>query len=164
MPERDDRPSAKKVLHFALPEIGEEEIAAVVDVLRSGWITSGPRVERFEAEFRKAVGARHAIAVNSATAGLHLALEAIGIGPGDKVVTTPYTFTATAEAIRYLGADPVFVDIDARTFNIDPASVADALRKERGVKAMLPVHIGGQVCDMQTCGTSEVRCQRRGIK
>jgi len=141
--------NATQTLPFALPDIGEEEIAEVVDVLRSGWITSGPRVERFEAAFREALGAGHALAVNSATSGLHLALEAIGIGPGDEVITTPYTFTATAEAIRYLGADPVFVDIDARTFNIDPAGVADALEKDGRARALLPVHIGGQACDMQ---------------
>ena len=131
-------------------DIDEGEIAEVVAALRSGWITTGPRVHRFEAAFRDAVGAEYAIAVNSATAGLHLALEAIGVGPGDRVITTPYTFTATAEAIRYLGADPAFVDIDASTFNIDPVKVAQALQDTRGVKALLPVHFGGQACDMQS--------------
>ena len=107
-------------LPFALPETGEEEIAEVADTIRSGWLTTGPKVARFETEFAEYVGARYALAVNSATAGLHLALEAAGIGPGDLVMTTPYTFTASAEVIRYLGADPVFVDIDPVTFNIDP--------------------------------------------
>ncbi len=105
-------------LPFALPETGEEEIAEVADTIRSGWMTTGPKVARFEVEFAEYVGARYALAVNSATAGLHLALEAAGIGPGDLVLTTPYTFTASAEVIRYLGADPVFVDIDPVSFNM----------------------------------------------
>ena len=126
-------------LPFALPSIGEEEIAEVVDTLRSGWLTTGPKAKQFERDFATFVGVPHALAVNSATSGLHLALEALGIGPGDRVVTTPYTFTATAEVIRYLGADPLFVDIDPTTFNIDPDLVADAVERQPGVKALLPV-------------------------
>ncbi|MEW5723016.1 MAG: DegT/DnrJ/EryC1/StrS aminotransferase family protein [Thermodesulfobacteriota bacterium] len=133
---------------FALPDIGEEEIAEVVDCLRSGWLTTGPRARRFEEEFARFVGASKAIAVNSGTAGLHLALEAVGVSPGDLVVTTPYTFTATAEVIRYLGADPLFVDIDPDTFNLDPDLARAAVAKKAGVKAILPVHYGGQACDM----------------
>ena len=97
---------------------------------------------------REYVGAKHALAVCSATAGLHLALESLGVGPGDTVATTPYTFTATAEVIRYLGADPLFVDVDPRTYNIDPASPrAQAARERRGrLKAMVPVHVGGLPC------------------
>ena len=105
-------------LPFALPLIGEEEIASVSDSLRSGWLTTGPKVKRFEEEFADFVGAKYALAVNSATAGLHLSLDALGVGPGDRVLTTIYTFTATAEVIRYMGADPVFVDIDPSTLNI----------------------------------------------
>jgi dTDP-4-amino-4,6-dideoxygalactose transaminase len=100
-------------LPFALPDVGEEEIAEVVDALRSGWVTTGPKTRRFETDFVEYLGGGiEAVAVNSATAGLHLAVEAAGIGPGDEVVTTTHTFTATAEVVRYLGADPVFVDID----------------------------------------------------
>ena len=136
-----------KFLPFALPDIGEEEIAEVVEVLRSGWITTGPRARRFEEDFAKFLGGGlHAIAVNSATAGLHLALEAAGIGPGDEVITTPYTFTASAEVLRYLGADPVFVDVDERTLNIDPALIEEAITpRTRGI---LPVHFAGLAADM----------------
>jgi len=99
-------------LPFALPDIGEKEINEVLDSLRSGWLTTGPKTKRFEEDFAAFAGdGTEAIAVNSATAGLHLALEAVGIDSGDEVITTPYTFTSTAEVVRYLGADPVFVDI-----------------------------------------------------
>lgn len=140
-------------LPFALPQIGQEEIDEVVDSLRSGWITTGPKARRFEEDFSAFIGARYAVAVNSATAGLHLALEAVGIGPGDKVITTPYTFTATAEVIRYLGADPVFIDIDQKTFNLDPQKVEDYLSSAASSgqplpKAVIPVHFGGQACEM----------------
>lgn len=133
---------------FALPCIGEEEINEVVDTLKSGWLTTGPKTKRFENDFAQFVGVDHALAVNSCTAGLHLALEAIGIQAGDKVITSPYTFTATAEVIRYLGADPVFVDIDPQTFNIDPYQLAATLDIVDGVKAIIPVHFAGQACDM----------------
>ena len=134
-------------LPFALPDIGEEEIEEVVDSLRSGWLTTGPKTKRFEEDFATFVGdGVEAIAVNSATAGLHLALEAIGIGPGDEVITTPYTFTATAEVIRYLGAHPVFVDINPTTFNIDPLKIEKAITQR--TKAIIPVHFAGLACDM----------------
>src|SRR5512143_3990239 len=100
-------------LPFALPDMDEAEVAAVSEVIRSGWLTTGGKVRAFEAAFARLVGARHAIAVNSCTAAMHLALDAIGIRPGDKVITTPNTFAATAEVIRYLGAHPVFVDVEA---------------------------------------------------
>ena len=132
---------------FALPDIGEEEIQAVIETLRSGWITTGPRTKEFEREFASFVGGDiHALAVNSGTAGLHLALEAIGIGPGDEVITTTHTFTATAEVIRYLGAHPVFVDIDPQTLCIDPKEIEAAIT--RSTKAIIPVHFGGMCCDM----------------
>jgi dTDP-4-amino-4,6-dideoxygalactose transaminase len=135
-------------LPFALPDIDEEEIAEVVDSLRSGWLTTGPKTKRFEQDFAEFIGEGvEAIAVNSATSGLHLALEAIGIGPGDEVITTPYTFTATAEVIRYLGANPVFVDIDPSTFNINPAKIEAAITARS--KAIVPVHFGGLACDMK---------------
>src|SRR6185312_11610063 len=104
--------SSQSFLPFALPDIGEEEITEVVDSLRSGWITTGPKTKRFEEEFARYLGeGTHTVAVNSATAGLHLALEACGVGPGDEVITTTHTFTATAEVARYLGADIVLVDV-----------------------------------------------------
>lgn len=134
-------------LPFALPEIGEEEIAEVVDSLRSGWITTGPKTRRFEQAFAEYLGGGvEAVAVNSATAGLHLAVEALGIGPGDQVITTTHTFTATAEVVRYLGADPVFVDIDLDTYCIDPRAIGDAVSPR--TKAILPVHYAGHPCDM----------------
>ncbi|MBP6823318.1 MAG: DegT/DnrJ/EryC1/StrS family aminotransferase [Acidobacteria bacterium] len=135
-------------LPFALPDIGEEEIAEVVDSLRSGWLTTGPKTQRFEREFADFIGSgAQALAVNSATAGLHLALEAFGIGPGDEVITTPYTFTATAGVVRHLGADPVFVDIDQKTFNLDPAKIERAITER--TKAIIPVHFAGLACDME---------------
>jgi dTDP-4-amino-4,6-dideoxygalactose transaminase len=136
-------------LPFALPEIGEEEICEVVDCLRSGWLTSGPKVKRFEEEFARFIGENvRAVSCNSATAGLHLALEALGIGPGDQVLTTPYAFAATAEVIWHLGADPVFADIDPVTFNLDSLRARSVAEKLRSLKALLPVHFAGQSCDM----------------
>ena len=130
-------------LPFALPEIGEEEIAEVVDTLRSGWVTTGPKARKFEEAFVQYLGdpGLQAIAVNSATAGLHLALEALGIGPGDEVITTTHTFTATAEVVRYLGADVKLVDIDPATLNIDPAAIEAAITPK--TKAIMPVHYAG---------------------
>lgn len=140
--------SDKDFLPFALPDIGEREIEEVCDSMRSGWLTTGPKVKKFEAAFAAFISAKHALAVNSATSGLHLALEAIGIGPGDEVITSTHTFTATAEVIRYLGADPVFVDIDDKTLNMDVAAVEAALSRGGNVKAIMPVHMAGQACDM----------------
>jgi dTDP-4-amino-4,6-dideoxygalactose transaminase len=135
-------------LPFALPEIGEAEIAEVVDTLRSGWVTTGPKAKRFEQAFVEYLGdpSLEAIAVNSATAGLHLALEALGIGPGDEVITTTHTFTATAEVVRYLGADVKLVDIDPATLNIAPAAIEAAITPK--TKAILPVHYAGLAADM----------------
>ena len=140
--------SQEKFLPFALPEIGDEEIAEVVDSLKSGWVTTGPKAKKFEAAFAEFLGDAQAecIAVNSATAGLHLALEAIGIGPGDEVITTTHTFTATAEVVRYLGADVVLVDIDPNTLNIDIAAIEAAITPK--TKAILPVHYAGLAVDM----------------
>jgi dTDP-4-amino-4,6-dideoxygalactose transaminase len=139
--------SSASFLPFALPEIGEEEIDEVVDSLRSGWLTTGRKTRTFETDFTEWLGGGvESIAVNSATAGLHLALEALGIGPGDEVITTTYTFTATAEVVRYVGADPVFVDISPDTLCIDPALVANAITDR--TKAIIPVHFGGLAADM----------------
>src|SRR3990172_1708542 len=114
----------EKFLPFALPDIGPEEIEEVSDSLRSGWLTTGPKTKQFEEEFALYVGVPCALAVNSGTAALHLALEAIGLCEGEYVITTPFTFTATAEVIRYLGGHPLFVDIDSSTMNIDPLLLA----------------------------------------
>ncbi|MEX8520431.1 MAG: DegT/DnrJ/EryC1/StrS family aminotransferase [Leptothrix sp. (in: b-proteobacteria)] len=135
-------------LPFALPEIGDEEIAEVVDTLKSGWVTTGPKARRFEQDFAAFLGQPgiEAIAVNSATAGLHLALEAIGIQPGDEVITTTHTFTATAEVVRYLGADVKLVDIDPATLNIDPKAIEAAITPK--TKAIIPVHYAGLAVDM----------------
>ncbi|MDA9175265.1 DegT/DnrJ/EryC1/StrS family aminotransferase, partial [Gammaproteobacteria bacterium] len=134
-------------LPFALPEIGEEEIADVVDCLRSGWITTGPRAKKFEDDFTFFLGGSlESVAVNSATAGLHLALEAIGIKSGDEVITTTHTFTATAEVIRYFGAIPVLVDIDRSTLNIDIDLIEKKITSK--TKAIMPVHFGGLAVDI----------------
>jgi dTDP-4-amino-4,6-dideoxygalactose transaminase len=139
---------SKPFLPFAMPDIGDEEIAEVVDTLRSGWVTTGPKAKRFENDFAALLGepGLHCVGVNSATAGLHLALEALGVGPGDEVITTTHTFTATAEVVRYLGADVKLVDIDTATLNIDPQGIEGAITPR--TKAIIPVHYGGLAADM----------------
>ncbi len=139
--------SELQFLPFALPEIGDEEIAAVAQALQSGWVTTGPQTKFFEQRFTEYLGGNvESLAVNSATAGLHLALEALGVGPGDEVITTTLTFTATAEVVRYLGADPVFVDIDSSTLNIDIDQIRSSITPR--TKVIMPVHYGGLTCDM----------------
>ncbi len=132
---------------FSIPDIGQEEVDEVVDSMLHGWVTTGPKMRRFEQDFAEFIGGGvEAVAVNSATAGLHLAVEAIGLNCGDEVITTPYTFTATAEVVRYLGAKPVFVDVDRRTFNLDPAGIEAKITPK--TRAILPVHFAGLSCDM----------------
>jgi len=133
-------------LPFAPPLIGEEEIAEVVDTLRSDWITTGPKVARFEAEFAAAVSARGAVALSSCTAGLHTALVVSGIGPGDEVITTPLTFAATVNVIEHVGARPVLVDVEPDTLTIDPARIAAAITSH--TKAIIPVHYAGHPAEM----------------
>jgi len=130
---------------FNLPEIGQEEIDEVVQMLKSGWITTGPKTAQFEREFKEYVKAPLALGVNSATSGMHLALAALGVGPGDEVITTPMTFCATVNIILETGATPVLADI-REDGNIDPASVAEKVTER--TRAILPVHIGGLPCDM----------------
>jgi len=150
----------KDPLPFALPMIEEDEIREVVEVLRSGWLTTGPKAASFEQAFAKRVGAEHAIAVSSATAGLHLALEAIGIKQGDWVVTSVYTFTATAEIARYLGAEVLFLDVDPGTLNLNLQQLEDALKKNDRIRACIPVHFAGLPCPMDA--VAEI-CRRRGV-
>src|SRR5579884_63409 len=148
---------------FHRPFIGPEEEAEVIDTLRSGWITTGPKAKRFEREFAAYVGARRALAVAHCTGALHLALFALDIGPGDEVITTPFTFTATAEVMGYQGARPVFVDIDPATFNIDPDRIEEALAdgRHKRVRAIMPVHFAGQACDMERIGAI---ARRHGLR
>lgn len=138
---------SQSFIPFAVPDIGDDEIAAVTEALRSGWVTTGPRTKAFEQAFVDFLGGSlEAIAVNSATAGLHLALEALGIGPGDEVIAPTLTFTATVEVARYLGADPVLVDVDPVTLNLDVEAVRRAITPR--TKAIMPVHYAGLACDM----------------
>ena len=133
-------------LPFHVPDIGDEEIQAVTETLRSGWLTTGPRVKQFEADFAQFIGVRHAIALNSCTAALHLSLEALGVRAGDEVIVPAVTFTATAEVLSYLGARPVIVDCEPDTLNIDPDCIEAAVTPR--TRAIVPVHIGGLPCDM----------------
>ncbi|MBT5804738.1 MAG: aminotransferase class I/II-fold pyridoxal phosphate-dependent enzyme [Gemmatimonadetes bacterium] len=134
-------------LTFGSPQIGEEEIAEVVDTLRSGWIGTGPKVAAFEEAFRNYVGAEHAIAVSSCTAALHLSVQIAGMGPGDEIITTPMTFCATANAIVHAGVTPIFADINRETMNLDPTAVEAAITP--ATKAIIPVHFAGRPCDME---------------
>lgn len=131
---------------FSRPAIGDEEIAEVVDCLRSGWVTTGPRTARFEKEFAARHGAAEALAVTSATAGLHLAMMALDLQPGDEVITTPLTWPATVNAIVLAGGTPVLVDIEPETLNIDPRQIAAAVTPR--TRAVLPVHYAGQPSDL----------------
>jgi len=131
-------------LVFGSPLIGEEEIAEVVATLRSGWIGTGPRTAQFEQAMKEYTGAKFAVAVNSCTAALHISLLALGVGPGDDVITTPMTFVATASAILHSGAKPVFVDVDRKTMLLDPERIEAAITPR--TKAILPVHLMGRPC------------------
>ncbi len=133
-------------LPFALPDLDHTELAQIKDALDSGWVTTGPKTRQFEAAFAAAVGAKHAVAVNSCTAAMHLALEAVSLRRGDEVITTPYTFAATAEVIRYFDARPVLVDVDPCTLNIRPDAIAAAVTGR--TRAVIPVHIAGLPADL----------------
>lgn len=137
-----------KPVYYARPLIGEEEKARVMAVLESGMIAMGPQTAEFQRKFAEYVGVDYAVATNSGTSALHVALLAAGIQPGDKVITTPFTFIATSNSILYCGAVPVFADVDPRTFNIDPESIKRILDAESDVKAILVVHLYGLACEM----------------
>jgi dTDP-4-amino-4,6-dideoxygalactose transaminase len=148
-------------LPFARPSITEREKQAVLEVLDSGWLTTGPRAKQFEEQFAAKVGARHAIALTSATAALHLALEALGVGPGDEVIVPTWTFAASAEVVAYLGARPVLIDVDRRTLNATPAGVLAALTpRTRAVVAVhfagLPVEIEELVAQLESRGIAVI--------
>ena len=140
------------------PLLGEEEAAAVAEVVRSGWVAQGPRVAEFEKAFAASVGAAHGVAVSSCTTGLHLCLHLLGVGPGDEVVVPSFSFIATANAVRYCGATPVFADVLRSSGNLDPAPVAVVLTPR--TKAVMAVHQGGQPCDVDAlravCGAVPV--------
>jgi dTDP-4-amino-4,6-dideoxygalactose transaminase len=133
---------------FARPTMGEEEERSIIRVLRSGWLTTGPEAAAFEREFAHFAGTSFALAVCSATAGLHLSLEALGLPHGSFVATTPYTFAASSEVIRYVGCHPFFIDIDEESYNIDCCLLEKALRENENITAILPVHIAGLPCNM----------------
>ena len=132
---------------IARPLIGEEEINAVVEVLKSGMLASGKEVEAFEKEFAQYLGAKHGIAVVNGTAALDVALKALRIGPGDEVITTPFTFIASANSILFQGAKPVFADVDPKTYNLDPNEVLEKITDK--TKAIVVVHLYGQSADMK---------------
>ncbi len=153
-PRRGSIPSESKtkiIVPFHRPCLGPEEEAEVIDTLRSGWLTTGPKTKRFEKEFAAYTGAKHAIAVNSCTAALHTSLVALGIGPGDEVITTPITFASTANVIEHVGAKPVFVDVEPDTLNLNPALLEQAITTK--TKAIIPVHFAGHPCDMDAIQT-----------
>ncbi len=146
-------------LPFARPDITDAEIAGVVECLRSGWLTTGPKTKEFEDKFAAYMGTgARALAVNSATSGLHLALEAVGVSAGDEVVVPVYTFTATAEVVRYLGAHPRFVDIDPVSMNTTAGEIESALSSR--TRAVMPVHFAGLACDMTAI---LAMARRRGV-
>jgi len=136
-----------KEIHFFVPWVTEEDKKAMLEALSSRWLTGGPRTKEFEAIFANYVGVEHAVAVNSCTAALHLAMRALNIGPGDEVIVPVFTFAATANAPLFVGAKPVFADIDEKTFNISPTDIQSKITKK--TKAIIVVHYGGQPCDMK---------------
>jgi dTDP-4-amino-4,6-dideoxygalactose transaminase len=140
------RPPRTTFLPFALPHITQAEIDEVVDTLRSGWLSTGPKTKRLEQEFAQAVGAPHAVAVNSGTSALHLALDALDLGPGDEVIVPIYTFTSTAAVVEHCRAQPVFIDVDPLTCNLDPTQLEAAITPR--TRAVIVVHVAGLPADM----------------
>jgi dTDP-4-amino-4,6-dideoxygalactose transaminase len=159
--------AAPRRIPYARIACDGNEMAYIREVLESGWLTTAGKAREFEHRFAAAVGARHAIAVNSCTAALHLGLEALGVGPGDRVLVPTMTFTASAEVVRYLGADPVFLDVEYGTALVTPEAVAAALDRHPGAKALIPVHFAGQPARMRADddgpGILDV-CRDRGVR
>jgi dTDP-4-amino-4,6-dideoxygalactose transaminase len=150
MATRSSRALRRDYLPFSPPAIGPEEIAEVVDTLHSPWITTGPKVQRFERDFARYLGVPEAVALNSCTAALHTALVALGIGPGDEVITSPLTFAATVNVIEHVGARPVLADVDADTLNLDPFRLAEAITPR--TRAVIPVHFAGHPAELDAIG------------
>lgn len=142
------KPIRENILVFGSPKIDEEEIEEVISTLKSGWIGTGPRVQKFEEKIKEYTQAKYAIALGSCTAALHLSMLASGIGKGDEVITSPMTFAATANSIVHTGARPIFVDIKKNTMNIDPDKIEDAIT--HNTKAIMPIHFAGRPCDMDS--------------
>lgn len=153
------KPVREKYLVFGKPDLQEAEIQEVTDCLRSGWVGTGPRVAKFQEGIKNYVGAKHALAVNSCTAGLHLSMIASNLGPGDEVITTPMTFAATANVIEHVGATPVFADCKSEDMLIDPREIEKKINAR--TKAIVPVHLAGRVCDMDPILRM---AQARGLK
>ena len=140
------KPVRPKFLIFGKPKITSKEIVEVNKTIRSGWLGTGPKTHQFEEDFKKYIGCKHAVAINSCTAGLHLALDVLGISDGDEVITTPLTFSSTANVIVHHRAKPVFADVDQNTWNIDPVEIAKKITRK--TKAIIPVHLHGRPCEM----------------
>lgn len=157
-----------QAIPFARPSLGPEEEEAVLRVMRSGWLTTAGEAAAFEEEFATFLPAPKALAVNSATSGLHLALEALGLGPGDRVAMSPFTFTSCAEVCRYCGAEPSFVDIGEESLLIDPVALEELLHRrdeQKGsIKAVMPVHLAGEPCDMAAIGALAKRYDLRVLE
>jgi len=158
MSEQADTPG---FVPFFLPSISEAEEQAVIRVLRSGWLTTGKEAIEFEREWSAFTGAEHSLAVNSASSGLILAMDACGVGAGTKILTTPYTFISTATSARHLGAEVAYADINAKDYSIDPNRVEDAVKKDPTIRAIVPVHIAGNLCDMDAINAI---AKRHGLK
>lgn len=138
---------SRKYIPYGKQCIDDEDIKAVVEVLKSDYLTTGPKVNEFEEKFAAYVGAKYAVAVANGTAALHVACFAAGIGPGDEVITTPMTFSASANCVLYQGGKPVFADIDPETYNISPEEIKKKLTEK--TRAVIPVHYTGQPCDLE---------------
>jgi dTDP-4-amino-4,6-dideoxygalactose transaminase len=148
MQKKSGTKTAETFCHFHRPWLGEEEEREIIDTLRSGWLTTGAKTHELEKRFAEYIGCKHAIGLNSCTAGLHLALRSLDIGPGDEIITTPITFAATANVIVHQGAKPVFVDVEPQILNIDAQKIEGHITEK--TKAILPVHLYGHPCDMDT--------------